>query len=160
MNDDRIDCDWVRRYCVLPRLVIMLLLFFSVGCDHESVNEQLLDAAAAGDQTKIEQLIALGANVNYVSKKGDHFTALLWACFKQKYRVAHILLDNGANPNISSRTGKNALFYAVGPRDDDFELVKHLLKRGANLQDLVQFSQMEKLHPGIKELIATKPTTK
>lgn len=128
-----------------------VLLF--VGCLHKNLNEQLLTAAANGDAALVERLLQEGADVNYVGNSGNKFTPLLWACFARKLEVAMLLLKQGADPNIKSSTGYLPLFYAVGSSEANADLVSLLLEKGADPAPLQQYSNIDDLHPRIKELI-------
>jgi hypothetical protein len=60
-------------------------------------------------------------------------TALMWAISSGKYNATKTLLENGANPNIKSKTGTTALFQAVSfswedaKADENPKFVKLLL---------------------------------
>lgn len=65
-------------------------------------------------------------------------TVLMWAVGSRKYESAKALLDNGANPNIISKTGTTALFSAISfawndvEANEDPKFVKLLLDYKAN----------------------------
>ena len=108
----------------------------------ENLGQQLLNAAVAGDLTKVELLVSQGANINYNDPWGNCavFSAaweenikaldlyhrlgalldlednnpLCNAAFNGKYESVKWLIEKGANPNFSfKKTGENALHYTI-----------------------------------------------
>ena len=72
-------------------------------------------------------LLAHQCDVNYVSNEG---TALMAATVKGNLPLAKLLLNNGADPNLTNSSGMTALMYAV--QFKSIEMVKFLLENKAN----------------------------
>jgi uncharacterized protein len=106
----------------------------------------------------VRLFLRAGAKVNARGPEGE--TALLGAVELRLTDVAHVLLENRANPNLTTKFGLTPLSTAV--KSDDFALAELLLKRGAkpNLADdfyflplVVAVSDREKPHLKIISLL-------
>jgi ankyrin repeat protein len=88
-------------------------------------------------------MLAAGANINQTTTYG--FTPLLTAVKNNNYKVAALLLENGADPNKQNNGGWSPLYLATDNRNietgdypvpkadmDHLEFIKLLLKKGAN----------------------------
>ena len=64
-------------------------------------------------------------------RKKDRMTALMVAAASGNAEFSALLLDNGANPNLSDESGYTALHYAAS-KEKSVDLVKMLLAHGAN----------------------------
>ncbi|WP_159558737.1 ankyrin repeat domain-containing protein [Alcanivorax sp. S71-1-4] len=111
----------------------MVALLLAAGADINSNSHSgfssLYQAAYHGAGETLDQLLAAGADVN--SRNGDGpFTPLMTAADLGHQDIAVRLLAAGADPNITTRNGYNALYYAVG--DNAGEMVRILLAGGAN----------------------------
>ena len=73
-------------------------------CTKEQQCSPLIIAAKNGHVKVVSQLLAKNAEIDY--KDYDGWTALFWACWKEKDEVVAILLDANADPNIC-RISKN-----------------------------------------------------
>lgn len=62
--------------------------------------QQLANAAAAGDTTKIVELVERGVDVNYAGTSG--VTPLWWAIADDNYEGFAALLEHGADPNAQT----------------------------------------------------------
>jgi len=109
-----------------------------------------LFAARQGDADSAQMLLNAGAEVNEATPDGDN--ALLLASASGHEAFSIYLLEHGANPNAADRNGITAMHYAIMNglgqaasgismvrshtpylhRPNMVELVKALLKRGAN----------------------------
>ncbi|XP_059176229.1 ankyrin-1-like [Physella acuta] len=78
-----------------------------------------------------EYLIEKGAEINLQDKSGE--TALHLMAKSKEYAV-YILLEHGANPNISTHEGQTPLMYAANKVDLD--LMKALVKHRADVNSL------------------------
>lgn len=87
----------------------------------------LADAAAQGDLSRIDALIAQGVNLNAQGKKG--MTVLQFSMHGSKKGYQR-LLEQGADPNQSGMYGEAAIHYATGFKDTEF--LKLALAHGAN----------------------------
>lgn len=110
--------------------VSMLLI---AACSTHHRNDALLVASGNGDLEAVKRLVASGADVNYTSNTGRHFTPLLFATSQRQYAVAKFLIEHGGDPNIGDVESKPSIFYALGEADADADMVDFLLKHGASL---------------------------
>ncbi|KAK8903052.1 hypothetical protein ACHAPF_001425 [Botrytis cinerea] len=60
-----------------------------------------------------------------------HATALHVACYREHYKVAKLLLERGADPDIPNVLGESPLYWAR-PNNPDGNMVELLLEHGAN----------------------------
>ena len=72
----------------------------------------LHEAARDGDEKKVRDLLAAGADVDALSKS-VRWSPLMDACFMGYWQVAGVLLDAGADVHLSNRMGQVALSVAV-----------------------------------------------
>jgi len=70
------------------------------------INEELLEAAKDGNTDKVIELLEKGANINFQERKGD--TALHHSIINDDIQMAQLLLDNGADPNITGSLDETA----------------------------------------------------
>ena len=63
------------------------------------------------DATKVRQLLAQGADIN--SKDAHGHTALMRAALKGDFRLAGILVEHGANLDVTAKYNLSALMLAV-----------------------------------------------
>ena len=68
-------------------------------------------AASNGDFQKVKELVQEGCDVNESDDCG--WTPLISATSSGYDRIAAFLLENGANPNLKTKQGRDAFFYAV-----------------------------------------------
>ena len=97
--------------------------------------ENLMYAAATGNNEKIKSLLNEGVNVNTADPR-DGETALMAASTSKHVDTVKLLLKKGANVNRKApSTGETALRFATGHNQVD--IVKVLLKNGAkpNIKD-------------------------
>ena len=87
-----------------------------------------LRAAAAGDISALERVLAAGANPNARGKRG--WTPLMYAANKGYTLLVPPLLEAGAKPNLRAADGATALFIAT--LHGHSELVEILMKAGAD----------------------------
>ena len=107
----------------------------------------LMFAAREGYLDSVRALVAAGADVNKVNE-ADNTSVLTLAIVNGRIDIAKLLLDRGANPNLSSKTGLAPLYATVDaqwpertwyppPSDNEektthLELLKALLDKGAD----------------------------
>jgi hypothetical protein len=91
---------------------------------------KLSDGAAAGDVSRIKELLRDGANAD--SYSADHFPPLFLAAEHGHIEAVRLLLDNGANPNRKYTLNGTPLFAAVYGNHAD--VVSLLLSRGADFR--------------------------
>jgi ankyrin repeat protein len=101
----------------------------------EVLDEALSWAARNSQLDAMEQLVALGADVNANAYRG---TALLWACFDDRVDAASWLLDHGADPNLAHdfggrNHGTDACALHLAAQFECLECARLLVERGASL---------------------------
>ncbi len=115
----------------------------------EALNRDLVHASATGDKPLMLKLIRQGANVNVKPDYDEYMPPLIWASRCNQVAAAKLLLDNGANVDITTNSGSTALIWAAFYGNTD--VVKLLLAKGANpnareeaLEDINKPSENEK----------------
>lgn len=93
-----------------------------------ALDRQLYQAAANGDMDGVNDMLAVGANVN-AAINGDG-SPLIAAARKGHMEMARLLLDRGANPDLGV-TGDGSPLIAAAARGD-MEMARLLADRGAN----------------------------
>jgi ankyrin repeat protein len=91
-------------------------------------NQGLFDAAALGEKTRIDELIACGGDVNWQDPK-DQWTPLMAASWGRWADVVKVLLKAGARMDRKNVSGDSALTYAV--KSGDANIVRQLLVAAA-----------------------------
>ena len=94
--------------------------------------QELVLAARAGDQGRVQSLLSSGAEVNARDEEGS--TALMFAALQADKNMVQALLAAGADPNLRDANGETALLLGAG---HSAEIVRALLAAGAdpNLAD-------------------------
>ncbi len=105
----------------------------------------LVGAAANGNTTQVETLLARGVNVNATAFDG---TSGLWtAAFNRRLSTVILLLRHGANPNTPSQFGQTPLEAAVENLSHDtgtasaavdVSIIKLLLSKGTSVVKVKQ----------------------
>ena len=86
-------------------------------------NTPLMQAAADGDLSLMQQLLAYGADAN--ARNEENETPLGFACAWNQWLAAELLLDNGANVNTLEDEDKTFLDWAIiGEHADGIELLR------------------------------------
>ncbi len=73
-------------------------------------DQTLFNAAGKGDNAKVAELLAGGANVNAQNDAGG--TPLMEAVYNNHTETVKLLLDKGANPDLRKKDGATALGFA------------------------------------------------
>ena len=84
-------------------------------------------AVARGDETSLEQLLLCGVFANQCDEHNK--TPLQYACESSDFRMVRLLLQYGANPNITTQTTPPLTTAAL---HGDIAVAKALLKHGAS----------------------------
>jgi ankyrin repeat protein len=92
-----------------------------------SLDNQLIVAAARGDTAAVQQLLQQGAHIEATDKWGS--TPLLQAVQNGKIEVVKLLLGKGANIEAASGDGTSLILAAAA---GNIEIVQVLLEKGAN----------------------------
>jgi ankyrin repeat protein len=124
---------------VMMPLMILIVAFTNAACQQSknSANKvrELIQAAAAGDTSKVLQLLNSGANVNDAFERDDSelsgMTALMAASSRGHSELVQLLIKRGANVNLKHYSGTTALMSAAGSGDES--TVKALLDAGADV---------------------------
>ena len=103
------------------------------GCDKQSADSPLIQAARGGSLDTIKELLDHGADVNLPGPTGDGWdaTPLQHAILARQPGAVALLLDRGADPNrVAAPNAPAALVLAAGDTDPTF--VNLLLAHGAD----------------------------
>ncbi|HLK19883.1 MAG TPA: ankyrin repeat domain-containing protein, partial [Bryobacteraceae bacterium] len=93
----------------------------------ELPSDRVLAEIRKGDLAAVTSSLAHGANVNARDAKGA--TALMYAALYGDTRFVDLLLQKGADPNLSNDLGITPLMWAAG----DFAKTRSLVAHGANV---------------------------
>ena len=66
-------------------------------------------------------------------EENDKVTCLMYACFKGYIELIFLLMKSKHDINLTDKSGKNALFYALYDKSDNFDVVDYLIKDGINV---------------------------
>ena len=105
-------------------VILFLLPLLFAHAAYGDINAELLQAAAAGNTAKVEQLLKQGADVNANHYRG--WTALMHAAAKGHTETVMILIAAGANLNAKYEDGRTVLISALRHT----EIVKALIDTG------------------------------
>ena len=94
------------------------------------IHERLFNASIDGDDTRVRELLAAGADPDKY-KDSDCDTALLEAAARGRESIVSILIQHGADLNIQDDNGWTALHYAAA--NERNEITEILIKAGADL---------------------------
>lgn len=135
--------------------VICLLLFLPLLAFSQDVNEELLEAARKSDVEKVKALLAKGANVNAKSPYG--VTPLGFACSRGSVEVVQILLDHGAEVNVTDTFYKTTPFGMIMMgKNAKPEIMLLLLEKGAKETDQAMNYAINNNHPPLAKVALNK----
>ena len=111
--------------------VILFLLTCLLGPNDSSaqqraVDKEFLDAVEHRDTARINATLARGANVNAKESINGHF-ALQYAINWPDENLVKLLLENGANVNLTDSLGDTALIAAAGGAGPEYVKIVSLL---------------------------------
>lgn len=109
----------------------------------------LNSAAKAGDLTLVQNQIDKGDDVN-TRLVGDVGTALINAARHHHDEVVALLLENGADPDISTSQGPAILHAAHAANDGGLKTIEALIKGGADVDGVHQGWGYTALHRAIR----------
>lgn len=111
--------------------IVQLLLDASANLEEtwEKGGTALYESAQQGHNAIVQTLIAKGANIN-ARLRHNGWTPLMIAVAEGHTTTAVIILESGAEVNISNNKGRTALMFAAWHGDN--EITEMLLKYGAN----------------------------
>jgi ankyrin repeat protein len=113
----------------VPLLVLLLVLAQAAAPASSSAGTDLLESAKLGQAVKVKELLAGGASVHAVDRRG--FTPLMWACASGNLAVANLLLENGSVVDARARDGLTPLMLASA--NGFIEVTRALILRGADV---------------------------
>ena len=102
------------------------LLLLAAPATAQNYRSELLDAARLGDYHRVNYAVSV---VAVETKDSEGRTALLLASMEGHARIVALLLEKGANPNVTDAEGKSALRHALHEHP---EVAKALLEGGAD----------------------------
>lgn len=122
----------------VPGSAKLMQLLIDKGCDvHKSgaANDIMFNAASTDDTAMVGLLIRNGVSVNDTSSIGDY--PVNFATNFRSFKTLKMLVDNGANVNVSPKTGILPLFIGVTPLmwtavSNDKPSFYYLLQHGAD----------------------------
>ena len=118
----------LRRPLLAPALALVLSAAAQAQDPKQQLNDQLYEAARAGDAAAVRAVLDRGADVNAKFRYGA--TALFKAAEKGNVEVVKVLLERGADVNVRDTFyGATALTWAADKKH--VEVVRVLLDRGA-----------------------------
>ena len=115
---------------MVKRIVAVILLLASTVAaqDAGSLSEQFYTAIRANDLTKLQAMLATGADPNVKEPRGGA-TPLMYAASVGSAEAMKLLLDRGADPNIRNSSQSTALMWSA----TDIKKIRLLLDRGAEV---------------------------
>src|SRR5262245_30586133 len=94
------------------RRALIVLLVFSVNTAlFAAGSPDLLIAIRSGDHSRVQRLLAAGADVNTVDSDGT--TALMHSVIESDVKLMKLLIDHGAKVNAKNASDSTALMYAA-----------------------------------------------
>src|SRR5262245_34854894 len=117
----------MKRTTILLFAVLVSVIAFAV--DKAALNKDLLNAAAAGQPSKVADLIKQGADPNAMDEKGS--SALMKAVYNRNREVVQTLIRAKANVNARDGEGMTALMRAANA--GYAEIAEDLTRAGADL---------------------------
>jgi len=110
-------------------LVLLVMLTQAAIPASNNAGNDLLESAKLGQAVRVKELLAKGASVHVVDRRG--FTPLIWACASGSLAVANLLLENGSFLDARAKDGLTPLMLASA--NGFTEVVRALILRGANV---------------------------
>ena len=105
------------------------LLLLAAPATAQNYRAELLDAARLGDYHRVNYAASV---VAVDTRDSEGRTALLLASMEGHARIVALLLEKGANPNVTDAEGKSALRHALHEHP---EVAKALLEGGADANE-------------------------
>ncbi len=110
---------------MIPRVALAMLAALPALA---ASGEALIDAARTDDQAAVAAVLRQGVDVN--AQEEDGTTSLAWAANHSNLEIAELLLNKGANPDLTNAMGIGPLSLAIA--NGSTAMVKLLLSKGAN----------------------------
>ena len=115
---------------------IFTIMFFLLGTScskNHDLRADLLAAIDERDLSAVKRLAESGCDISSPDKWGNHFTPLMWAILYDEKDIATYLIAKGCDVNQQDIDGETALQYALYGGDANIDLVKQLIKHGADV---------------------------
>ncbi len=116
-------------------------------------NSRLYDAIEKGDEARVRELLAAGADPNsrwrgFATGRTNRyqFVPLHYALWKGESEIAVLLVEVGTDPNTRNPRGEPALIAAADAGMT--EVVRVLIAKGADVQVTSNYDQSTPLHKG------------
>ncbi len=110
-------------------LILALLPLVATAGAGEILDQQLVEAARAGNAQKVKDLLQKGADANAKNHEGT--TALMFAAYQGSQEMIEALIEKGADVNAKDNEGSTALMAAS--LGGDLSGVEALLEKGADI---------------------------
>ncbi|MES2803659.1 MAG: ankyrin repeat domain-containing protein [Bdellovibrionota bacterium] len=105
----------------------LLIMFSSIFC-YASLEDDLVQAAALNDKTKVIELLDLGVSADC---NDGFYTPLIRAVHYSNDDIISLLIDRGAKPNFSDPHTRTPMDWAIQGRE--FHIMVYLHQSGADL---------------------------
>jgi hypothetical protein len=123
------DYDWAKTYAYYSKVAQPCSSSFRLDRGpHNKWDAKLIAAVKDSEYVKVEEALRHGASAN--ARDRDNETALIWA--GNDLRMAELLLDHGADPNLADKEGTLPISHCQ--KDSDVEMAALLIKHGADLK--------------------------
>jgi len=140
-------------YHLTGRFILLTMVFavLNINCLFSQVNDSqeyqsleylLLVASSEGDTAVIRETVTLGAFIN-TQNYADGASCLMYAVANSKFDAIELLLELGADPDITNYYGESALLMAI--KDQNLIAAELLIKGSANM-DIHDFNGATALH--------------
>ncbi|WP_313893785.1 ankyrin repeat domain-containing protein [Psychrobacillus sp.] len=105
---------------------------YDIKCYKDNLAD-LIYSCEMDDINKVRQFIEFNYNLNDQNEKG--WTPLIVASYHGNYNIVNLLLENGADPNLSNFKGTTPLMYAKDYciKNKEYKLIHLLLSKGADI---------------------------
>ncbi len=110
-------------------LLVLGVLFFTTGYAGAGESSPIADAMQAGRLDRVDALLD-GREVDIDAAQADGMTALHWAVYRDDLAGTEMLLEAGADANVTNRYGVPPLSLAC--QNGSAAIVKRLLEAGAD----------------------------
>lgn len=115
-------------------IAVFLLTLGFINISFADIKEDFVKALDKQDVERVRFLINEGADVNdwMIDEEGTKVTTpLSWAAFHGNMALTELLIEKGANLNVTDAMGNSALHWAA--INNEKEVVKLLLDKGADV---------------------------
>ena len=110
----------------------MLTKSHGIDCFDSYKRTFLILAASKGNKSVLNYLIEKGADIDFQDKNG--YCALHFAAQNSEMGITEMLLNNGANPNLTDIHGNTPIWTAIMNSKEEFEIVKLFLENNADIE--------------------------